>query len=372
MSASHTRGWIALFLTVALAATARAADKEVPREDLDFLITSALRDAINVGAEMFNHGDQAGCYQLYRRALTAALPFLDHRAALKKATEEKLAKAQEIASVDDRAFALREAIDNIRAAIRKDQPAPATKSLWDRLGGEAEVRAIVKDVLKLAVADPGVNFSRGGKFKPSPEDAAKIEQKLVEFLSSETGGPLKYTGRDMKTAHKGQGITGAEYNALGGILVKVLQEHKVGAAEARELIAIIAGYRKDIVEEKTLWDRLGGEAGVRTVTKEFLAAVAKDPKVNVDRGGNYPLTPARVARIEQLAIEFISSVTGGPLKYTGRDMKSAHQGMKITEAEFDAAAGHLIAALQKSNVAKKDIDELVALVGSVKKDIVEK
>jgi hemoglobin len=65
-------------------------------------------------------------------------------------------------------------------------------------------------------------------------------------------------------------------------------------------------------------------------------------------------------------------VTGGPLKYTGRDMKNAHQGMGITAAEFDAAAVHLIAALKKFNVPQPLIDEFVGIVATTKKDIVEK
>jgi hemoglobin len=123
--------------------------------------------------------------------------------------------------------------------------------------------------------------------------------------------------------------------------------------------------------KKPLWDRLGGEEGVRAVTKEFLVTAAADKKANIDRNGNYPLTAERVARVEQLVVEFISSATGGPLKYSGRDMKNSHAGMKITAAEFNAAAGHLIAALKKYNVPQAEIDELVGLVGGTAKDIVE-
>src|SRR5262249_55337999 len=130
----------------------------------------------------------------------------------------------------------------------------------------------------------------------------------------------------------------------------------------------------DIVEvgKKPLWDRLGGEEGVRAVVREFLATAGKDPKVNVDRNGNYPLTKERAERVEKLLIEQISSVTGGPLKYTGRDMKNAHAGMKITEDEFAAAAGHLVAALKKLNVPQAEADELLAITATTKNDIVGK
>ena len=68
----------------------------------------------------------------------------------------------------------------------------------------------------------------------------------------------------------------------------------------------------------------------------------------------------------------ISSATGGPLKYTGRSMKESHKGMGITDDEFGALAGHLVATLKKYKVPQAEIDELVAIVASTKADIVEK
>src|SRR5262249_30538075 len=103
-----------------------------------------------------------------------------------------------------------------------------------------------------------------------------------------------------------------------------------------------------------------------------IAVSAKDPKVNFTRNGKYKLDEKGLTHLEQLLVELVSQVSGGPLKYTGRDMKSVHAGMGITEAEFNDLAGHLIDTLQKFQVPKKEIDELVAIVASTKKDIVEK
>jgi hemoglobin len=71
-------------------------------------------------------------------------------------------------------------------------------------------------------------------------------------------------------------------------------------------------------------------------------------------------------------VELVSAVSGGPLKYTGRPMKELHAGMMISDAEFDALAGHLVATLKKYNVPQKEIDELVGIVAATRKDIVEK
>jgi hypothetical protein len=70
-------------------------------------------------------------------------------------------------------------------------------------------------------------------------------------------------------------------------------------------------------------------------------------------------------------IDFVSKVTGGPLPYTGKSMKQVHKGMKITGAEFDAAAADLKKVLQDNGVKKADIDAVLNLVETTRKDIVE-
>src|SRR5262249_9726044 len=150
---------------------------------------------------------------------------LDHRPDLQKVIDAKIQKAKGQARAGERAFTLREAIDECYAVIGKDLGLVAKKSLWDRLGGEPAVRAVVKDVITAAAADPKVNFDRDGKYKVK-EGIKDLEQKLVELVSSVSGGPLKYTGKDLKEAHKGMGITDAEFNALAGHLAAVLKKHK--------------------------------------------------------------------------------------------------------------------------------------------------
>lgn len=334
----------------------------------DSAIAKGVLDVVTKGVAMFNSGDQLGCQRLYQGALLGLTPMLDHHPDLKKAATDALAKAETLHSTSDAAFALRAGLDAVLAGTRQS----SKKSLWDRLGGESAVKAVVHDFVVAAAPDPKVNFFRSGQYKLDAAGVAALEQKLVELVSAVSGGPLKYTGRDMKSSHAGMKITGGEFDALAGHLVATLQKYNVPRTELDELVGIVASTKKDIVEvvAKPLWDRLGGEPAVRAVVKEFLVSAAKDPKSNIDRNGNYPLTPARVARVEQLVVEQISSVTGGPLKYTGRDMKNSHAGMKITEDEFNAAAGHLVGALKKFKVPQDLIDELVGVVSSVKKDIV--
>ena len=122
---------------------------------------------------------------------------------------------------------------------------------------------------------------------------------------------------------------------------------------------------------KPLWSRLGGEPAVKAVVHDFVALAATDPQVDFSRGGKYSLDAAGVANLEKLLVELISAVTGGPLKYEGRPMKMVHQGMAITDAQFNALAGDLAVVLKKYNVPKRETDELIAIVASTRKDVVE-
>jgi hemoglobin len=119
------------------------------------------------------------------------------------------------------------------------------------------------------------------------------------------------------------------------------------------------------VPEPKLYDRLGGKPAIEAVVDDFLGRVAADERINAGFAG------AHVPRLRQRLIELFCAGTGGGCTYTGRDMKTVHAGMKVTSAQFDALAGHLVATLEKFKVPQKEKGELLAIVGPMKKDIVE-
>ena len=121
-------------------------------------------------------------------------------------------------------------------------PAPAPKSLYDRLGGEKGISAVVDDMLKFVVADKRINsfFAKA--------DAAKLGKLLKEQICQASGGPCKYSGRDMKTAHAGAGIQEKHFNALVEDLRRAMNKNKVKTKEKNELVALLAPMKKDIVE----------------------------------------------------------------------------------------------------------------------------
>jgi hemoglobin len=123
--------------------------------------------------------------------------------------------------------------------------------------------------------------------------------------------------------------------------------------------------KKEEKKEKSLYDRLGGEKAIAAVVKDFLANVVADKRINKF------FAKADAKKLEKLLNEQVCEATGGPCKYSGKNMKDAHKGMKVSEADFTALVEDLVKALDKHKVPKKEKDELLGALGGMKGDIVE-
>lgn len=246
-----TRFLLAVAAACAVGLAVRADDKPISPADLDKKANKAAYDAADMGTKIYNAGDQTGCLKLYEGTLMTLAAVLDHRPELVKLIKDQMAVADKATTTKDKAFALRKALDGVMDwTSGKAMVAPAKKPLWDRLGGEPAVKAVIHDFVVAAAADKKVNFFRDGKYTLDAKGVERLEQLLVELVSATTGGPLKYTGRDMKGSHAGMKITEDEFNALAGVLVDTLKKYKVPEAEQKELLDIIAGTAKDIIEVK--------------------------------------------------------------------------------------------------------------------------
>jgi hemoglobin len=117
--------------------------------------------------------------------------------------------------------------------------------------------------------------------------------------------------------------------------------------------------------ETSLYQRLGGTVGITAVVEDFVASVAADSRINA-RFAN-----TDIPRFKHLLVEQICAGSGGPCTYTGRDMKTTHAGMGITDAEFDALLEDLVQSLDRFKVPAAEKEELLGILGPMKTDIVE-
>lgn len=94
-----------------------------------------------------------------------------------------------------------------------------------------------------------------------------------------------------------------------------------------------------------LWDELGGEKVLTKVVDRFVDLVTTNPKVNYTRDGRYPINDQILKYSKRAALEFISAATGGPHSYSGKSIRETHQGMRISNQEFNAAMADFQRAL---------------------------
>lgn len=122
-------------------------------------------------------------------------------------------------------------------------------------------------------------------------------------------------------------------------------------------------------QEKSLYERVGGYNALAAVVDDFIVRLVSDKQFEKFFIGQ---STDSKKRIRQHILDQFCAATGGPCIYTGREMKTSHGGLGITNAEWDAAAKHLVASLDKFKVPEKEKGEILAFVTSLKKDIVEK
>ncbi|HTR54410.1 MAG TPA: hypothetical protein VMJ10_27145 [Kofleriaceae bacterium] len=115
---------------------------------------------------------------------------------------------------------------------------------------------------------------------------------------------------------------------------------------------------------KSLYDRLGGKPAVTAVVDEFITRVVADDKIR-DRFFNVDAD-----NLKKLLVELVCATAGGGCTYTGRDMAVSHDGMDLSQDEFDALAGDLVGALDKFKVPEKEKGELLAPIAALAPQIV--
>lgn len=122
-------------------------------------------------------------------------------------------------------------------------------------------------------------------------------------------------------------------------------------------------------QEKSLYERLGGYEAISAVVDDFAERLFKDSVVGKRFFG---MSKDSRDGFKQKNKNLICAVTGGPCKIISRDAKTAHAGLGIKGSEFDIVANHLVDVLHKFDVPKKEFDELLAIIGKLRSDIVEK
>jgi hemoglobin len=119
---------------------------------------------------------------------------------------------------------------------------------------------------------------------------------------------------------------------------------------------------------KSLFERLNGKDGITKIVDAFITNVTHN---DVIKKRFTKLPKEKVDKFRTNLIAQICKESGGDCEYTGKTMKEAHKGMKITEPEWNATVSALKAALDENKVGENEQNDLIAAIAPMKDDIVE-
>jgi hemoglobin len=136
------------------------------------------------------------------------------------------------------------------------------------------------------------------------------------------------------------------------------------------LFAFFACSIPQVKPSASLYQRLGEKPALEEVVSDFLQKVGSDTRITNEK------VKESLAKVDQTVlknylVEMMCQATGGPCQYHGRDMKTSHAGLRITNAEFDHVVDDLVQTLDQYKVPQKEKSELLAILAPLRSDIVE-
>jgi hemoglobin len=146
----------------------------------------------------------------------------------------------------------------------------------------------------------------------------------------------------------------------------MMQQSVVSAMVTGLIMMAGSAQAVDSAKEKSLYERLGGKGAITVVVDTFVSKVGADKRIN----GYFASTD--LTKLKMHLVDQICEASGGPCTYTGRTMKQTHAGLGVTDEAFGALVEDLVAALDHHKVGKTEKDELLGVLGPMKRDIVEK
>jgi len=147
-----------------------------------------------------------------------------------------------------------------------------------------------------------------------------------------------------------------------------MKQIKQAAAAARLLAcaALLSLSTSAAQAEPSLYEQIGGEAKLRATMDEFVRVMESDDRIN------FTFANTDLVKFKQLLFEQICNITGGPCPYTGRDMKTSHEKLNVSNAQFNALAEDLYIALERVHVPYRLQNKVVVLLAPMQKDIVKR
>ncbi|MFN9809794.1 MAG: group I truncated hemoglobin [Deltaproteobacteria bacterium] len=280
------------------------------------------------------------------------------------------------------------------ATTRPDSAVPPTdggSTLYTRLGGRSGIAAAVDAIVADEVADAEIAAFFAGAGTGGRPTVDQIKACLVNQVGNAAGGPEAYPGvpadsmghqcRSMADAHEGLGISGEVFDRFVTIAAGTLMRLGVASEDIATIGSVLVGTRGDIVEESTLYMRLGGHEGIAMAVDAIVMDEVADAEIAAFFAGAGTGGRPTVAQIKACLVNQLGNAAGGPEAYPGvpadsmghqcRSMAEAHAGLGISGTVFDRFVTIAAGTLMRLGVAGEDIAILGGVLNGTRGDIVE-
>ncbi|KRX04177.1 Globin-like protein [Pseudocohnilembus persalinus] len=238
-------------------------------------------------------------------------------------------------------------------------------SLFEQLGGETIVNQIVDRFYDLLLVEPKVKHF----FKHT--DIVNLRKQQKCFLTQVFGGPQIYKGRDMFSIHQQFNITDQDFDIVGGVLIHVLKEYKIEQYLLQEITEIWESQRNYIValnnasQEKTILEQIGGQKNLDIAVDMFYDRLLKDQKIS------HYFKNTNMIHQRQQQKDFLLGALGGPQKYNGMDMYTAHKNLNINKKDFDYTGLIFLNVLKDLGIKQDLINQIGDIWNSLLDQVVQ-
>jgi len=218
-------------------------------------------------------------------------------------------------------------------------------TLWERMGDEAQIKPMLDYAYDRYSTDPLSGYTFGKGVAGNHGDPDLIKKHVLAFFSAGIGGGATYEGRDMTKAHENLNIDEVAYHGLTACFLEAFDKFKTGGrAEWNECLAVMKSLHDPVMgttnknPEKgstPLWERMGGELKIKPMLDRAYDLYSTNELTEYTFGPGKAGNHGDAAKIKEHVYNFFSAGTGGNAPaYAGRDMATAHAGLKIDEVAY--------------------------------------
>ena len=118
--------------------------------------------------------------------------------------------------------------------------------------------------------------------------------------------------------------------------------------------------------DDAVFQGLGGKAGIQKIVDTFIPLIKADPRISES------FRDSDMKNVSMRLGQQICELSGGPCKYEGKDMVEVHDGLNITNAQFNALAEDLQLAMERNHVPSRIQNKLIAKLAPMQRGIVTK